>query len=124
MRTQWPRLAALFAGLGVVSTFALIEAQHASYLERLDAFVEEQTANPGPAGQPLEFPEFRGLSGDRLSMIVALTGVLFAAIAIYLGARSWRVSGPSKLHLFLSRFGVFLGALSLFWIGAISFGFA
>ena len=122
LRTHWSHLAALFAALSIVSTFVLIEAQHSSYVQRLDAFVEEQTTNTGPAGQPPVFPELLGLGGDRLSTIVAITGALLAAIAIYFGARSWRTSGTGKLPRFLSRFGVFLGALSLFWIGTISFG--
>ena len=104
--------------------FALIELQHSSYVERLDAFVEEQTASADRSDQPLEFPEFLGLGGDRLSIMVALAGSLFAVVAIYFGIRSWTMSGSGKLLLFLSRFGSFLGALSLFWIGAISFGFA
>jgi hypothetical protein len=108
----------------VVSTFALIELQHSSYVERLDGFVEEQISNTGPVNQSLEFPEFLGLGGDRPSINVAVTGALFAALAIYFGARSWRTSGSSKLPQFLSRFGVVLGALSLFFLGAISFGIA
>jgi len=119
-----PHLATPFAALSIVSTFALLEFQHSSYVERLDIFVEEQITNTGPPNQPLKFPEFLGLGGDRLSIIVAGTGALFAALAIYFGARSWRTSGSRKLPKFLSHFGVHLGALSLLAIGAISFGFA
>ena len=122
LRNRMPNLATLFAAISVVSTFALIELQHSSYVERLDAFVQEQTTNPGPANQPLEFPEILGLGGDRPSLIVAVTGALCAALAIYFGARSWRTSTSSKLPQFFSRFGVVLGTLSLLFVGAISFG--
>jgi hypothetical protein len=118
-----PRLTALFAGLSVIAVFALIELRHSTYIERLNAFVEEQAASAARSDQPLDFPEFLGLGGDPLSIMVALAGSVFAMAAIYLGSRSWTMPGSRKLLLFLSRFGVFSSALSLFWIGAISFGF-
>lgn len=124
LRTRMPHVAALFAALSIVSTFALIELQRSSYIERLDAFIEEQTANPQPATQPLEFPEILGLSGDRPSIIVAVTGALLAVLAIYFGARSWRTPESSKMLKFLSRFGVVLGGYSLLFIGATALGYA
>jgi hypothetical protein len=124
LRTRKPHLATLFAAISVVSTFALIELRHSSYVERLDTFVQEQTTSPEPANQPLEFPEFLGLGGDRPSIIVAVIGALCAALAIYFGARSWRTSTSSKLPQFLSRFSVVLGTFSLLFVGAISFGIA
>jgi hypothetical protein len=123
LATRRPILAALFAALSVVSAFALIDLQHSSYVERLDTFVEEQISSTDRANQPLEFPKFLGLGGDRPSIIVAAAGAIFAAIAIYFGARSWRAPGSSKLQQFMSRFGVVLGASSLLWLGAVSFGF-
>ena len=123
-RTQWPRLAALFAGLSVIAVFALIELQHSSYIERLDAFIQEQVTDAARSDEPLKFPRYSGLGGDRLSMIVALAGSLLALAAVYFGVRSWAVRGQSKLHLFLSRYSVLCGALSLLMIGVISSGFA
>ena len=122
--TQLPRLSALFALLSVIAELALIAAKHSSFNERSAAFVAEQIASPNRSGQPLNFPEISGLAGDRLSIVLALVGSLFAIAAIYFGGRSWNVSGQSKLLLLMSRCGVIWGALSLFWIGAISFGFA
>ncbi|MCJ7591563.1 MAG: hypothetical protein MUO51_09435 [Woeseiaceae bacterium] len=119
--TQSPRLSALFAVLSNIALFALMAAKHSGFNERLDAFVGDQIASPSGSGQPLNFPEFSGLAGDGLSITLALVGSLFAIAAIYFGGRSWKVSGQSKLLLFLSRCGVAWGALSLFWIGVVSF---
>lgn len=111
----------MFAVLSVIAALALIAAKHSSFNERTAAFVAEQIESPSSSGQPLNFPEFLGLAGDQLSIMLALAGSLFAIAAIYFGGRSWNASGQSKLLLFMSRGGVIWGALSLFWIGVISF---
>ena len=121
MPTQLPRRAALFAVLSVIALFALQAAKFSSINERLDVIKEELIADPSRSGQPLNFPEVTGLAGDPLLVMLALVGSLFAIVAIYFGGRSWNDSGQGKLLRFMSAIGVVWGALSLFFIGVISF---